>query len=66
MWAEHYSKYKSAVFSKALVITLCKILQDKARLGISYGDWSDKCHHVLVQFGIPKDQFEEIEKESQE
>jgi hypothetical protein len=34
----------------------------KARHGISYGDWSDKVHHVLVQFGMPKQEFEEVEK----
>jgi hypothetical protein len=62
MWAEHYPKHKSHVFSKALVIVLCKILRNKAQHGIAYGDWSDKCHHVLVQFGIPKEQFQEIEK----
>ena len=31
MWAEHYPKRKSHVFSKPLVLTLCKILQNKAR-----------------------------------
>jgi hypothetical protein len=30
--------------------------------GIGYGDWADKVHHVLVEFGIPIDQFEEVEK----
>jgi hypothetical protein len=61
-WAEHYPKRKSHILSKALVITLCKILQNKARHGIGYGDWSDKVHHVLIEFGIPKQEFEEVEK----
>jgi hypothetical protein len=65
LWSEHFPKHKSDVLSKALVIVLCKALQDKARHGIVYGDWSDKINHVLVEFAIPKHQFTEIEKESQ-
>jgi hypothetical protein len=65
LWSEHFPKYKSDMLSKALVIVLCKALQNKARHGIVYGDWSDKIHHVLVEFAIPKHQFTEVEKESQ-
>jgi hypothetical protein len=64
LWAEHFPKYQSDVLSKALVIVLCKALQDNARHSIVYGDWSDKIHHVLVEFAIPKHQFTEVEKES--
>ena len=63
LWLEHFPKYKRDVRFKALVLIFCKILQNKARHDINYDDWSDKCHHVLVKFGIPKDQFEEIEKQ---
>jgi hypothetical protein len=65
LWSEHFPKYKSDVLSKALVIVLCRVLHNKARHGIVYGDWSDKIHHVLVEFAIPKHQFTEVEKESQ-
>jgi hypothetical protein len=65
LWSEHFPKYKSNALSKALVIVLCEVLQSKARHGIVYGDWSDKIHHVLVEFAIPKHQFTEVEKERQ-
>ena len=65
LWSEHFPKYKNDVLSKALVIVLCNVLQNKARHGIVYGDWPEKIHHVLVEFAIPKHQFTEVEKESQ-
>jgi len=40
-------------------------VQDLAKQGtprIGYGDWYDKVHHVLIEFGIPKQEFEEVEK----
>jgi hypothetical protein len=37
LWSEHFPKYKSEVLSKALVIVLCKILQNKARHGMVVG-----------------------------
>jgi len=40
------------------------IVIDRARSIAFYGDWSDKLHHALQRFQVPKDQFIEFENEA--
>jgi hypothetical protein len=39
------------------------IVIDRARSIMPYADWSDKMHHALQRFQVPKDQFIEFENE---
>jgi hypothetical protein len=63
LWAEHYPKRKQRVASETLCLTLMHIVIDRARSIIPYGDWSDKLHHALQRFQVPKDQFIDFENE---
>jgi hypothetical protein len=53
------------VLSTTMILVLCFIVKERASHGIPYGDWSDKVHHALADFGIPKDQFYEVENQMQ-
>jgi hypothetical protein len=64
LWAEHYPKRKQSVASETLCVTLMQVVNDRARSIIPYGDWSDKLHHALQRFQVPKDQFIEFENEA--
>jgi hypothetical protein len=48
-----------------MILVLCFIVKERASHGIPYGDWLDKVHHALADFGIPKDQFYEVENQMQ-
>ena len=64
LWAEHYPKRKQSVASETLCLTLMHIVNDRARSIMPYADWSDKLHHALQRFQVPKDQFIEFENEA--
>jgi hypothetical protein len=66
LWAEHYPNRSDNVLSTTMVLVLCFIVKERASHGIPYGDWSDKVHHALADFGIPKDQFYEVENQMQQ
>ena len=69
LWGEHYPKSKTSIVSKTLCLTIASIIQNKARLFMDDKDLVDKVHfllklHFLLKhYGIPKEQFYEIEKE---
>ena len=66
LWAEHYPKSKTSVVSKAFCMIIAGILDDKAQAVTTDDDLIDKLLRLLGHFGIPKDQFYEIEKEISE
>ncbi len=66
LWAEHYPKSKTSVVSKGYCILIAGILDDKAQAITTDDDLIDKLLRLLDQFGIPEDQFYEMEKESRE
>jgi hypothetical protein len=63
LWAEQYPKWKTSAASKTLCMALALTLEDKARSLVTDDDLIEKLHSVLNYFGIPKDQFYEVEKE---
>jgi hypothetical protein len=65
-WAEHYPKRIDNILSKALCLILFYVIADRAHSIYPYGDWSDKLEHALRFYGVPKDQYYEIGKDSVE
>jgi hypothetical protein len=63
LWAEHFPKSKESGVSKTLCMAIALILEDKAQAFATDEDLIDTLHHLLERFGIPKDQFYELEKE---
>ena len=63
LWGEHYPKSKTNILSKSICVTIALIIQNKARLIMDERDLVDKLHYLLKQYGIPKDQFHEVEKQ---
>lgn len=47
--------------SKVIVLSLVHIIEDKARNGVTNGDWSDLVLRELRRYGIPPDEFWEIQ-----
>ena len=64
LWAEHYPKRTQSIASETLCLKLMHIINDRARSIMPYADWSDKLHHALQRFQVPKDQFIEFENEA--
>ena len=62
LWAEHYPKWKKSAASTTLCMAIALILEDKAQAMVTNDDLIEKLHYVLNCFGIPKDQFYEVEK----
>lgn len=66
LWARHYPRWQQLGASRALCMAIALILQDKedkAQSIATEDDLIDKLHDLLNLFGLPKDQFYEIEKE---
>jgi len=64
LWAEHYPKRIDDVCSKTLCLALCLIIERKAARNFGDGELIDGIHHMLAAFGISKEQFYELERES--
>jgi len=61
LWAEHFPKIGENGSSKVIVLSLVYIIEDKAKTGTTDADWSDKVLQQLRLFGIPSDEFWEIQ-----
>ena len=47
--------------SKVIVLWLVYIIENKTKTGTTDGDWSDRVFQELKRFGIPPDEFWEIQ-----
>ena len=64
LWGEHYPKWRQNIASKtAPVSRIVMILEKKAPQVAAHDDLIDKLHRLLERFGIPQEQFYEVEKE---
>ena len=61
LWAEHFPKIGERAGSKVIVLWLVYIIENKAKTGTTDGDWSDRVFQELRRFGIPPDEFWEIQ-----
>lgn len=61
MWTKHFPQ-RADVKSKTVVLSLVYIIEEKARMRASDGDWSDHVSHELRRYGIPAVEFWEIYK----
>jgi len=59
LWAKHFSQ-RADVKSKTVVLSLVYIIEEKAKMRASDGDWSDHISQELRRYGIPADEFWEI------
>jgi hypothetical protein len=64
LWAKHFHKIGVDVGSKALVLALVYIIEDKAKASATDGDWASRISHELRHHGIRADQFWEIHSSS--
>jgi hypothetical protein len=46
-----------------LCLSLCAIIKKKAILASPHGDWYDRVSQALAEFGIPENQFWEVDNE---
>ncbi len=63
LWSEHYPLHQKNRASETLCFALCAIIKQRAAFGSPHGNWPHKIHKVLRAFGIPEDQFYEIDRE---
>jgi len=63
LWAEHYPKRKGEPGSQLICLSLLAIVMRKAIMTIPYGNASDKLILALAEFGIPENQFWELDNE---
>lgn len=64
LWAIHFPTHEDVVRSKTLCLTLYYIITDRAQTLIPYGAWSDKFQHALRFYGVPKNEYYEVGKDS--
>jgi hypothetical protein len=64
LWAKHFPMIADDVGSKIIVLALLYIIEDKATASTTDGDWSDRVSQELRRYGIPVDQFWEIQSAS--
>jgi hypothetical protein len=63
LWTEHYSRRKDEHKSQMLCLSLCASIKRNAVTAITYGDWYDRVSQALTEFGIPENQFWEVDNE---
>jgi len=63
MWAKNYPRRKDNANAYAVCAVLTAIIRDKAESLTSSEEFEEKLNQTLKQFGIPKDAFEQFEKE---
>ena len=66
IWARHFPKRADSETSKSLCLTLAMILRGRAISPGSYGNWDKSLQLILVQAGIPREQFDAVESEAKE
>jgi hypothetical protein len=65
LWTEHFSKNRKNTESKRIVLALVYTIERKAKTGATTGDWSDRVFQELRRYGIPPDEFWEIQSTTQ-
>ena len=63
LWAEHYPKRKDEPASQVICLSLLAIVMRKAIMTIPYGNRYEKLILALAEFGIPENQFWELDNE---
>ena len=63
-WTDHFPKWSDNVLSKTLCLTLFYVIADRAHAIYPYGDWSDKLQLALKFYGLSKDEYDEVGKDS--
>jgi len=66
LWALNFPKRHDNERSKTVCATVYYIITGRANKIIPYGSWSDKLHHALAYFKVPKDEFFEFAKETED
>jgi len=60
MWAKHFPRIADDVVSKALVLALVYLIEDKGKAGAADDDWPDRVSRELRKYGIPSEHFWDI------
>jgi hypothetical protein len=64
IWERHFPKRAESASSMSLCVTLAMIIMQRAKLVTQYSDWSDKLQHALTAARVSKEQFDTVERES--
>ncbi len=64
IWERHFPNRAENPSSMSLCVTLAMIIKQRAKLLTQYDEWSDKLQQVLTAAGIPKEQFDTVERQS--
>ena len=64
LWAKHFPKIGDDVGSKTFVLAIVYMIKDKTKANANDGNWSDRILRELRRFGIPSNQFWEIQSAS--
>ena len=59
----HFPKRKENVNSHDICFTLCHIIRNVAHETTPETDLSDRIQSALIHLGVPKEEFEQLEKE---
>ena len=60
LWAEHFPKHHTDPASRSICLTVLHIVQNKAQLSLPLAGTVHKLNHVLATFGIPENEFQEM------
>src|SRR5258708_31835923 len=60
LWAEDFPKHFTDPASRSLCLTLLHIVQNKAQLSLPLAGSVPKLNYVLATFGIPENEFQEM------
>ena len=66
LWAINFPKRHVSERSKTVCATMYYIITGRANRIIPYGSWSDKLDHTLEHFQVPKDEFFEFARETED
>lgn len=66
LWAAHFPMRSDNALSKTLCLTLFYVIADRAHSIYPHGDWSDKLQYALGFYGVSKDEYYEVGKDSVE
>ena len=60
LWAEHFPKHHTDLASRSICLTVLHIVQNKAQLSLPLAGTVHKLNYVLATFGIPENEFQEM------
>jgi hypothetical protein len=63
LWTEHYPLRKYEHKSEMVCLSLCAIIKRKTVPAIPGNNWYDRLSQTLAEFGIPENQFWEVDNE---